>query len=64
MTEKQLEIYRNFLVSDQVRLALMSKKSPLVQCTILKKICDHPRRMTTGVSEAIIEFLSIFIVKI
>merc|ERR1711914_47679 len=24
----------------------MTKKSPLVQCTVLKKICDHPRRLT------------------
>ena len=46
MTSKQLQIYHDFLISDEVREVLMTKKSPLVQCTVLKKICDHPRRMT------------------
>lgn len=46
MTEAQLKIYKDFLESDEVRDVLMTKKSPLVQCTVLKKICDHPRRMS------------------
>ena len=46
MTTKQLQIYHDFLRSDEVKEALMTKKSPLVQCTVLKKICDHPRRLS------------------
>lgn len=46
MTAKQLQIYHDFLRSDEVREVLMTKKSPLVQCTVLKKICDHPRRLS------------------
>ena len=46
MTTKQLQIYHDFLISDEVREVLMTKKSPLVQCTVLKKICDHPRRLS------------------
>ena len=46
MTEKQLKMYKEFLSSEEVRHALMAKASPLVQCTVLKKLCDHPRRLT------------------
>ena len=46
MTPKQLKIYDEFLASDEVRHALMTKASPLVQCTVLKKLCDHPRRLS------------------
>lgn len=46
MTPRQLKIYEDFLASDEVRHALMQKASPLVQCTVLKKICDHPRRLS------------------
>ena len=30
----------------------MTKASPLVQCTVLKKICDHPRRMANNACRA------------
>ena len=46
MTSPQLKIYTDFLESDEVKAVLMTKRSPLVQCTVLKKICDHPRRMS------------------
>ncbi|CBY36111.1 unnamed protein product [Oikopleura dioica] len=48
MTHKQLKIYNDFLSSEDVRNALMTRASPLVQCTVLKKICDHPRRMANN----------------
>ena len=47
MTDTQLDIYNRFLTSEEVADALMTKKSPLVQCNILKQICDHPRRLST-----------------
>ena len=46
MTTKQLQIYRDFLRSDEVKQVLMTTRSPLVQCNVLKKICDHPRRLS------------------
>jgi len=30
----------------------MTRASPLVQCTVLKKICDHPRRMANNACRA------------
>lgn len=46
LTELQRKIYREFLQSEEVSNILMTKKSPLVQLTILKKICDHPRLLS------------------
>lgn len=39
----QEELYRIFLNSPLARQALNSSRSPLAACTVLKKICDHPR---------------------
>ncbi|GBM73450.1 DNA excision repair protein ERCC-6-like [Araneus ventricosus] len=46
MSEAQCEIYRSFLHSEAVRTILVSKRSPLVELTTLKKICDHPRLLS------------------
>ncbi|XP_077505212.1 DNA excision repair protein ERCC-6-like [Amblyomma americanum] len=46
LSELQKKIYREFLESKEVANILMTKKSPLVQLTVLKKICDHPRLLS------------------
>ncbi|CAL1297537.1 unnamed protein product [Larinioides sclopetarius] len=46
MSEAQCEIYRSFLHSEAVKTILVSKRSPLVELTTLKKICDHPRLLS------------------
>uniref|UniRef100_A0A224Z1H0 DNA repair and recombination protein RAD54-like n=1 Tax=Rhipicephalus zambeziensis TaxID=60191 RepID=A0A224Z1H0_9ACAR len=46
LSRLQKKIYREFLESDEVANILMTKKSPLVQLTVLKKICDHPRLLS------------------
>ncbi|KAH7931718.1 hypothetical protein HPB51_029746 [Rhipicephalus microplus] len=46
LSSLQKKIYREFLESDEVANILMTKKSPLVQLTVLKKICDHPRLLS------------------
>ncbi|GFR06208.1 DNA excision repair protein ERCC-6-like [Trichonephila clavata] len=46
LSDAQSEIYRNFLHSQAVRTILVSKRSPLVELTTLKKICDHPRLLS------------------
>lgn len=46
LSELQKKIYREFLESEEVANILMTKKSPLVQLTVLKKICDHPRLLS------------------
>lgn len=46
LSDAQIEIYRNFLHSEAVRTILVSKRSPLVELTMLKKICDHPRLLS------------------
>ncbi|NXN88906.1 ERC6L protein, partial [Bombycilla garrulus] len=43
----QEEIYRNFLCLDHVKEVLMANRSPLAELTILKKLCDHPRLLST-----------------
>ncbi len=53
MTKSQLKIYEDFLQSEDVKNALMIKASPLVQCTVLKKICDHPRRMSNSACQSV-----------
>ncbi|KAK0043897.1 DNA excision repair protein ERCC-6 [Biomphalaria pfeifferi] len=47
LTETQQKIYQDFLSLDSVKELLMTKKSPLVALTVLKKICDHPRLLST-----------------
>lgn len=46
LSELQKKVYREFLESQEVANILMTKKSPLVQLTVLKKICDHPRLLS------------------
>ncbi|XP_063165080.1 DNA excision repair protein ERCC-6-like [Candoia aspera] len=43
----QEEIYRNFLSLDHIKQLLMTTRSPLAELTILKKLCDHPRLLST-----------------
>ncbi|GAB0195306.1 DNA excision repair protein ERCC-6-like [Grus japonensis] len=43
----QEEIYRNFLSLDHVKEVLMTTRSPLAELTVLKKLCDHPRLLST-----------------
>ncbi|XP_067685649.1 DNA excision repair protein ERCC-6-like isoform X2 [Haliotis asinina] len=47
LTQTQLKIYEDFLALDSVKELLMTSKSPLVALTVLKKICDHPRLLST-----------------
>lgn len=46
LTPDQQRIYGDFLSLDTVKELLMTKKSPLVALTVLKKICDHPRLLS------------------
>ena len=48
LSDIQMRIYRDFLQLDNVKELLLktSKRSPLVELTILKKICDSPRLLT------------------
>ncbi|GFO09812.1 DNA excision repair protein ercc-6-like [Plakobranchus ocellatus] len=46
LTEAQQKIYKDFINLDSVKQLLMTKKSPLVALTVLKKICDHPRLLS------------------
>uniref|UniRef100_A0A8C5T0R7 DNA excision repair protein ERCC-6-like n=1 Tax=Laticauda laticaudata TaxID=8630 RepID=A0A8C5T0R7_LATLA len=43
----QEEIYRNFLSSDHIKELLMTTRSPLAELTLLKKLCDHPRLLSS-----------------
>ncbi|XP_030065535.1 DNA excision repair protein ERCC-6-like [Microcaecilia unicolor] len=43
----QEEIYRKFLSLDHIKELLMTSRSPLAELTVLKKLCDHPRLLTT-----------------
>ncbi|VDH97717.1 DNA excision repair protein ERCC-6-like [Mytilus galloprovincialis] len=47
LTQTQQKIYHDFLSLDTVKELLMTKKSPLVALTVLKKITDHPRLLST-----------------
>ncbi|XP_050410492.1 DNA excision repair protein ERCC-6-like [Patella vulgata] len=47
LTQTQQKIYEDFLELDDVKELLMTTKSPLVALTVLKKICDHPRLLST-----------------
>ncbi|XP_069136028.1 DNA excision repair protein ERCC-6-like [Argopecten irradians] len=46
LTRTQQQIYQDFLSLDSVKELLMTKKSPLVALTVLKKITDHPRLLS------------------
>ncbi|XP_018428513.1 PREDICTED: DNA excision repair protein ERCC-6-like [Nanorana parkeri] len=43
----QEEVYRKFLSLDQIKELLMTTRSPLAELTILKKLCDHPRLLSS-----------------
>ncbi|XP_070610579.1 DNA excision repair protein ERCC-6-like [Erythrolamprus reginae] len=43
----QEDIYRNFLSLDRIKELLMTTRSPLAELTILKKLCDHPRLLSS-----------------
>ncbi|XP_020663366.3 DNA excision repair protein ERCC-6-like [Pogona vitticeps] len=43
----QEEIYRKFLSLDHIKEVLMTTRSPLAELNILKKLCDHPRLLST-----------------
>nr|CAB3243372.1 DNA excision repair protein ERCC-6-like [Phallusia mammillata] len=47
LSEVQQNIYKDFLELDSVKELLTSHRSPLVHLTILKKICDHPRLLSS-----------------
>ncbi|KAF2075926.1 hypothetical protein CYY_002774 [Polysphondylium violaceum] len=42
MAEPQIQLYKTFLESEEVKNALNKTASPLAALTVLKKICDHP----------------------
>ncbi|XP_021364793.1 DNA excision repair protein ERCC-6-like [Mizuhopecten yessoensis] len=46
LTKTQQQIYQDFISLDSVKELLMTKKSPLVALTVLKKISDHPRLLS------------------
>lgn len=56
LTPEQLELYRSFLTSPEVRSALNRTESPLAAIVILKSICCHPLLATpidsTGTDES------------
>ncbi|XP_029141458.1 DNA excision repair protein ERCC-6-like [Protobothrops mucrosquamatus] len=43
----QEDIYRNFLSLDHIKQLLMTTRSPLAELTVLKKLCDHPRLLSS-----------------
>lgn len=47
MSDTQQQIYSDFLGLERVKEILMSNRSPLAELNILKKICDHPRLLST-----------------
>ncbi|VDM30476.1 unnamed protein product [Hydatigera taeniaeformis] len=50
LSSLQEHIYRSFLKLDHVKELLFggkTQRSPLVELTILKKLCDHPRLLST-----------------
>lgn len=53
LSKDQIRLYEDFLKLDQVKEILMTNRSPLVQLTVLKKICDHPRLLSANACEAL-----------
>ncbi|XP_064613220.1 DNA excision repair protein ERCC-6-like [Liolophura sinensis] len=47
LTDAQKKIYEDFISLDDVKELLMTHKSPLVALTVLKKLCDHLRLLST-----------------
>lgn len=47
MSDSQIKIYSDFLGLERVKEMLMSTRSPLAELNVLKKICDHPRLLST-----------------
>ncbi|XP_048472583.1 DNA excision repair protein ERCC-6-like isoform X2 [Rhincodon typus] len=47
----QEEIYQKFVSSDHIQELLQTRRSPLVQLTNLKKLCDHPRLLSRRICE-------------
>ncbi|XP_077457507.1 DNA excision repair protein ERCC-6-like [Stigmatopora argus] len=43
----QEDIYWKFLSLEHIKVLLTSSRSPLAELTILKKLCDHPRLLST-----------------
>ncbi|KAI4888058.1 hypothetical protein NFI96_019627, partial [Prochilodus magdalenae] len=43
----QEDIYRQFLSLDHIKQLLTTTRSPLAELTVLKKLCDHPRLLST-----------------
>nr|XP_003944505.2 DNA excision repair protein ERCC-6-like [Saimiri boliviensis boliviensis] len=43
----QEEIYRKFVSLDHIKELLMETQSPLAELGVLKKLCDHPRLLST-----------------
>uniref|UniRef100_A0A3P9MC35 DNA excision repair protein ERCC-6-like n=1 Tax=Oryzias latipes TaxID=8090 RepID=A0A3P9MC35_ORYLA len=43
----QEEIYRQFIDLDCIKELLLTTRSPLAELTVLKKLCDHPRLLST-----------------
>eukprot|EP00794_Sanderia_malayensis_P018573 gene18573-20435_t len=51
LTEIQLDIYKNFLQLDNVKEVMRSTRSPLADLTMLKKIADHPKLLSSHVCQ-------------
>ena len=47
MSPTQEKIYRDFIQLDSIKELLSSKRNPLVYLNVMKKICDHPRLLST-----------------
>ncbi|XP_078611648.1 uncharacterized protein LOC144882028 isoform X2 [Branchiostoma floridae x Branchiostoma japonicum] len=47
LSRAQQQIYKDFLSLDRVKEMLMTTRSPLAELNVLKKICDHPRLLST-----------------
>ncbi|XP_078692407.1 DNA excision repair protein ERCC-6-like [Branchiostoma floridae x Branchiostoma belcheri] len=47
LSKAQQQIYKDFLSLDRVKEMLMTTRSPLAELNVLKKICDHPRLLST-----------------
>ncbi|GCC18407.1 hypothetical protein chiPu_0022086 [Chiloscyllium punctatum] len=47
----QEDIYQRFVSSEQIQELLQSRRSPLVQLTNLKKLCDHPRLLSRHICQ-------------
>ncbi|XP_014678713.1 PREDICTED: DNA excision repair protein ERCC-6-like [Priapulus caudatus] len=48
LSDSQKQIYSDFISLDRVNKILMTSRSPLVELTVLKKLCDHPRLMSNA----------------